>query len=97
MRMMMRYRLPAEPGTAAIHSGAMTGIIQGMIERLKPEAAYFWPEDGKRTGIMVFEMTDSAQIPLIAEPLIAGASAEVEFTPVMNLDDLMRALAQLAD
>jgi hypothetical protein len=96
MRMMMRYTLPVDRGTEAIHNGAMTGIIQGLMEKLKPEAAYFWPENGKRSGLMVFEMTDSAQIPLIAEPLFSGASAAVEFTPVMNSDDLMRALAQLS-
>jgi hypothetical protein len=43
--------------------------------------------------MIVFDMTDPAQIPRIAEPLLQQLEAEIDFTPVMNLDDLRRALS----
>ena len=39
------------------------------MEALKPEAAYFYPEDGKRTAIMIFDMKGSWQLPATVEPL----------------------------
>ena len=67
-------------------------IIESILQELDPEAAYFVPEDGERSGLVVFDMTDSSQIPQIAEPLFMSVNAAVEFLPVMNADDLRRAL-----
>ena len=41
-------------------------------------------------------MVDSAQIPVIAEPLFQQAESTVAFIPVMYSDDLLRGLAQAA-
>jgi hypothetical protein len=68
-------------------------VIENLLEQLQPEAAYFGPEGGKRAGMIVFDMTDPAQIPQIAEPLLQRLDAEIEFVPVMNVDDLRRALS----
>lgn len=92
MRMMLRWSVPVEAGNDAIEDGTLTQVIQSMMETLKPEAAYFMAEGGDRAGMMVFDMTDPAQIPQIAEPLFMNLDAAVEFIPVMNADDLKRAL-----
>jgi hypothetical protein len=42
--------------------------------------------------MIFFEMKDSADIPVIAEPLFIGLAAALEFVPVMNPDDLKRGL-----
>lgn len=95
MRMMLRWKVPVARGNAAIRDGSLARILQDMVDKLKPEAAYFWPNDGERGGLMVFDMTDTAQIPVVAEPLFLDLDAWVEFIPVMNFDDLKRALAQV--
>lgn len=41
---------------------------------------------------MIFDRTDSARIPRVAEPLLDGVNAAVEILPVMDPDDLRRAL-----
>ena len=93
MRMMMRWTVPVERGNETIKDGSLAKTIEEMMEKLRPEAAYFWPEQGERGGMMVFDMADPSQIPIIAEPLFLNHDAAVEFLPVMDADDLKKALA----
>jgi len=96
MRMMLRILMPVEGGNAAFKSGSLQVTIQGLIEKLKPEAAYFFPDEGKRSALFVFDMKDSAQIPPLVEPLFAGMNAQVRLTPVMNAEDLQKGLSEAA-
>ncbi len=96
MRMMFRWTVPARKGNDAIADGSLIQAVENVLERLDPEAAYFFPERGERSGMVVFDMTDPAQIPQIAEPLFQQLEAEVEFLPVMNIEDLRRALSGLS-
>ncbi len=95
MRTMLRWTVPVAKGNKAIKKGTIMEVIEHLMERLEPEAAYFQAHDGKRSGMLVFDMKDPAEIPQIAEPLFLSLNAAVEFTPVMNMDDLRRALANV--
>ena len=94
MRMMLKFKVPVEKGNEAFKDGSLASTIQTLIQKLQPEAAYFGPEEGERAGFIVFDVNDSSQIPLIAEPLFSNLHAEVEFSPVMNADDLKKGLSQ---
>ncbi len=96
MRMMLRWTVPVERGNETIKDGSLAQTIESLLGELKPEAAYFWPENGERAGMMVFDMADPSQIPQIAEPLFLNLDAAVEFVPVMNADDLRKALEVVA-
>jgi hypothetical protein len=61
--------------------------IKSLLDSLKPEAMYFYPEDGVRTMLIIFDMKSPSDLPVITEPLF-NAGARVEFAPVMNLEDL---------
>jgi len=76
----------------AIKDGSLPKIIQATIEKIKPEAAYFTAMHGKRSCFMVFDMKDPSEIPGIAEPFFLGLNAEVDFSPVMNGQDLKKGL-----
>jgi len=93
MRMMLRWTVPAVKGNQAVMDGSIGQTFESLIQQLEPEAAYFLAEDGKRAGMLFFDMTDPAQIPQIAEQLFQSLDAEVEFVPVMNADDLRRGLS----
>ena len=95
MRMMLRFMVPAEQGNKAIAEGALQKSMESLTAKLKPEAAYFFANGGKRAGMMVFDMAEPSQIPLIVEPLFEALHAEVEFLPVMNAEDLAKAFASL--
>lgn len=88
MRMMMRVTMPVETANKAIKDGSLPKIIKKTMDEIKPEAAYFTAENGKRTGYFFFEMKDSSQIPVIAEPLFMGLNAELDWLPVMNPADI---------
>jgi hypothetical protein len=96
MRMMLRWTVPVERGNETIKDGSLARTLESLMEQLKPEAAYFWPENGERGGMMVFDMADPSQIPQIAEPLFLNVDAAVDFAPVMNPDDLKKALEIVA-
>ena len=64
------------------------------MNKLKPEAAYFGPSDGKRSGMMFFDLAEPSQIVEFVEPLVSNLNAAVELVPVMNGDDLRKGLAK---
>ena len=94
MRMLLKISMPVEKGNEAVKSGALQRTMQSTSEALKPEAAYFYPEDGKRTAIMVFDMKGSWQLPATVEPLFQDLGASIHVTPVMNGEDLQRGLKE---
>lgn len=91
MRFMMKVSLPVEKANAAAKDGSLAKTIQSILAELKPEAAYFTDNDGKRTGFVVFDMQDSSQIPAVAEPWFLAFDAHIEIHPAMNLEDLAKA------
>ena len=93
MRMMLRWTVPVEVGNQAIASGQMQATISDLIDRLNPEAAYFWPENGERSGMIVFDMAEPSDIPKVAEGLFNNLNAAVSFNPVMTPKDLKKGLA----
>src|SRR5512139_1851936 len=90
MRMLLKVSMSVVQANEAAKSGALQRTIQSAMEALKPEAAYFYPEDGKRTALMVFDMKGSWQLPAMVEPLFQNLGASVHVTPVMNGEDLQR-------
>ena len=88
MRMLLKVIMPAGSGNEAAKTGKLKQSIDATIKALKPEAAYFYPEDGKRTAIIVFDMQGSWQLPAMIEPLFQNLGASIHLTPVMNGEDL---------
>jgi len=95
MRMMLRFTLPVEKGNQAFKDGSLGKTLEGIMSRLKPEAAYFGPSDGKRSGMMFFDLTDASQIVEISEPLFSNLNAAIEIVPVMTVDDLRKGIAKV--
>jgi hypothetical protein len=89
---MIRVTIPVETGNKAIADGVMGKIVQESMERIKPEAAYFTADGGKRTVYFFCDVQDSSQMPVLGEPLFLGLNASIEFQPVMNLDELKAGL-----
>ncbi len=91
MRCLLKVSIPVETGNAAISDGTLPKTIESILNELKPEAAYFAEDNGKRTGFIFFDLKDTSQIPGVAEPWFLAFNAHLEFHPAMNLEDLKKA------
>ena len=57
--MLLRVSIPVETGNAAAKAGTLGSTVEKILADLKPEAAYFFPDDnGQRSGSIVFDMKD---------------------------------------
>ncbi len=97
MRMMLKAQMDTAAATKAIQEGRMPTVMQTMMEKLRPEAAYFGPYGGQRTAFIIFQMDDPSQLPAISEPLFSEFNARVDIFPVMDRDDLERGLSALGN
>ncbi|MER5471803.1 hypothetical protein ABZX90_12755 [Streptomyces sp. NPDC002935] len=96
MRVLLRATMDTDKANELIRDGKLQQLVQETMEHLKPEAAYFTTHDGNRACYMVFDLQDSSQLPVIAEPFFMSLGAKLEFSPVMNAEDLQKGLSQLA-
>lgn len=62
--------------------------------KAKPETAIFFEAGGDRVAAFIVDMQSADQIPVLGEPLFTGMGANVEFHPVMNLDELKKGISQ---
>jgi hypothetical protein len=94
MRTLLRVICDVKASNQAIIDGTLSKVFQDTIEKLQPEASYFLAQDGSRSCIIVFDLKDPSDIPVIAENFFLTMNAKVEFSPVMNADDLARGLSK---
>ena len=93
MRMMMKVSIPVDAGNAAIANGTLGSTMQRILGEMKAEAAYFATHGGERTGYIFFDMTDSSQLPAVAEPFFLAFNARIDVQPAMNAQDLAASAA----
>jgi hypothetical protein len=89
---MLKVNMCRETANELARRGGLGTTIRSILDDLKPEAAYFTDDNGERTGLIVFDMTEPSQIPAIAEPWFLMLNAKVSFRPAMNADDLAKAI-----
>jgi len=92
MRVMLKFTIPVEKGNQAARDGTLVQAIDALIEQTQPEAAYFTLDQGKRAGMIFFEVSDQARLPEFHEALFAKLDAAIETVPVLNQDDLRRGI-----
>ncbi|HRC85153.1 MAG TPA: hypothetical protein PK413_06060 [Thermoanaerobaculia bacterium] len=86
--MMATLRVPVESGSRGIREGSLPQLVQGFLEKARPESAYFYVENGRRTMRVVFDLAKSNDMMPYFEPFLMGLDAELEITPVMNAEEL---------
>jgi hypothetical protein len=91
MRFLLKAAMSAQGGNRAVLNGTLASSMKSILEDMKPEAAYFGAEDGKRTGYFIVNVNDASEIPGLAEPLFLAFEADIDFFPVMTPQDLASA------
>jgi len=95
MRTIMKVTIPVEAGNQAIRDGRIGAIMQQAMDTLKPEAAYFYAESGKRLAMYVFDLKSPSDIPVVAEPFFLGLNADVQLYPCMNAEEVAAGVAKV--
>jgi len=90
MRFVVHVSMPPAKFNAAVLDGTISETMGRILEDIKPEAAYFCAKDGKRGAFLIVNMTDTSEMPRIAEPFFLQFDATVEFLPAMTPQDLQR-------
>jgi hypothetical protein len=88
MRFLVKVRMPVEKFNASVLDGSVNQKMKTALDAMKPEAAYFFEEDGRRTGMIVVNFDKASQIPSLAEPWFLYFDAEVRIRPCMTPEDL---------
>ena len=97
MRFILEVSLPVERFNQAVRDGTADKSIARILEETKPEAAYFCAKDGKRSGFLIINMSNTSEIPRFCEPWFLHFDAAIEIQPTMTPEDLQKAgLDQLA-
>ncbi|WP_189530681.1 DUF3303 family protein [Streptomyces roseolilacinus] len=96
MRMMLVIHMDTQKASELIRDNEMEQFMQSAMERLRPEAAYFGPHKGVRTGFIVMDLEDPSQLPSISEPFFSRLNATIEAFPVMTVDDVRAGLQRYA-
>ncbi len=91
MRMLLKASLDVEASNVAIKNGKLGELMESILGDLKPEAAYFVLDGGQRTALLFVDLDDPSQLPALAEPWFHAFNAEIECTPAMKAEDLMKA------
>ena len=95
MRMMLMVELDTKTANPRVADGSINDVLQGILEKLKPEAAYFYARGGRRAFTLVVDAPDAASLPSLAEPFWQEANAHVEAFPCMNADGLQEGIGRL--
>ena len=91
MKMLLTVEFPLEPFNSLVRSGKAGEILERILETIKPEAAFFTEQDGKRGGIFVVNVKNPSDVPVFAEPFFLKLNASCRFRIVMSPEDLQKA------
>jgi hypothetical protein len=92
MRFLIRAKIPTDVGNKLIQDPNFMKNLEDYMNKVKPEAAYFMPNDGHRTMAFIANIENNSQVPGLVEPLFQWTGANVDVIPVMNFDDLKKGL-----
>jgi len=88
MRMLMNVSIPHEPFNSFVKDGTVGAKLNKIMEAIKPEAAYFTEQQGKRGAVLVVNLPNDAKVPALAEPWFLTFQADVEIRIAMTPEDL---------
>ena len=89
MRLILRFSIPVQKGNEALSDGTLAQALRDLVEKVKPEAAFFHLDDGCRAGTIIFEATNHSEMAEINEPLFAKLDAKIDIQPAISLNELL--------
>ena len=91
MKMLLMVECPNEPFNTLVRAGKVGEVVERILESIKPEAAYFTEQDGKRGAVLLIDVQEPSDVPTFAEPFFLNFNATCKFRIVMSPQDLQKA------
>ncbi|MEU8919879.1 hypothetical protein AB0D10_02940 [Kitasatospora sp. NPDC048545] len=96
MRALLEVTLDTEASNKLIADGTVGPTLEGVMSQLKPEAAYFFARNGRRTMLFALDVRDEASVVTACEPFWLRFNADVQLHVCMNAEELQEGLSRLA-
>jgi hypothetical protein len=88
VRFLAKVTIPKQVGDEASKSGALQRTVQSALDTLKPEAAYFFEQEGDRECLLVINLDVGAML----QPLFPNLQPSIFVTPVVNAAEFQQGL-----
>ena len=90
MRMLLKAQADTLSSNSKIKDGSLGNDINSILVDIKPEAVYFYLENGRRTAQVIFDLHDQSELPAIIESWLLEFRADVMVTPVLTGEDFAK-------
>jgi hypothetical protein len=88
VRFLAKVTIPKDVEDEASKSGALQRAVQSVIDRLKPEAAYFFEQDGGRECVFIINLDVGASL----KAMFSDLQPSIYVTPVVNTAEFQQGL-----
>lgn len=91
MKMLLHVDIPHEPFNSLVRAGTAGDTLAKILDNLKPQAAYFTEQHGRRGAVLLIEVDSPSDVPRFVEPFFLKFNADCRVRIVMSPDDLGKA------
>ena len=88
MKMILTVTMPHEHFNSYTKDGTIGKILADIMAELKPEAAYFSLNDGKRCAFLVVNVDKASDYVKYAEPFFLKFKADIKFDIVITPEEI---------
>jgi hypothetical protein len=94
--MMVTVDLDTEKSNELLRTGRIGEVVQAIMAKVQPEAAYFHERNGGRAITLFVNATDNASMVPLLQPFWLELGASVSAVPCMNASDLAEGISRLS-
>lgn len=91
MKLLFNITFPVEKFNHVAREGVAGHKLAAILEATKPEAVYFTGNHTGRGATAIYEVTDGAAIPALAEPWFMTFDAKIEYSIAINAQEMSKA------
>jgi hypothetical protein len=91
MKMILTVTMPHESFNALIKKGTIGKVLNEIMGEVKPEAAYFSLNNGKRSAFLVINVNNASDYIKYAEPFFLQFNADIKYDIVITPEEIKSA------
>jgi hypothetical protein len=88
MKMLLNVTMPHEPFNEMTRKGTIGKTLEQILGEIKPEAAYFSLNNGKRHAVLVLNVDKPGDYVRYAEPFFLKFNADIKYDIVITPEEI---------